>query len=491
DSLRKADVVSGEAGGITQHIGAYQVKAPSGRMITFLDTPGHAAFTAMRARGAQVTDVVILVVAADDGIMPQTKEAIQHARAAGVPIVVALNKMDKPDANPTKVKNELLAEDVVLEEFGGDVPCVPVSALKRTGLEELEEIVLLQADMLDLKANANRRADGAVVEARLDKGRGPVATVIVQRGTLRAGDIVVAGSVWGRVRALINDRGEQIDEAGPSMPVEVLGLQGVPAAGDTFVAAEDERKAKEVAYARNVLDRERAQAARKMSLEGLMEKLANHDTLELNVIIKGDVQGSVEALAYALGQLNADQQQVQVKVISRAVGVITENDVNLASTAGAFVVGFNVRADATARAAADRLGVELRYYSIIYNVIDDIKAAMSGLLAPSKVEEITGQAEIRALFTFDKTRIAGCMVTEGKIFRGSRIRIIREGTVIHDGKLGTLRRAKDDTKEVASGYECGMTFDNFTDFKEGDVVEGYTIKEIKRTIDDLKAAAAQ
>jgi translation initiation factor IF-2 len=490
DTLRKASVAKGEAGGITQHIGAYQVKAPSGRLITFLDTPGHAAFTAMRARGAKITDVVILVVAADDGIMPQTIEAIQHARAANVPLVVALNKMDKPGVNPTKVKNDLLAQDVVIEEFGGTVPCVPVSGLTGMGLGELEEIVLLQADVLDLKANPNRRADGAVVEARLDKGRGPVATVVVSRGTLKIGDIVVVGSVWGRVRALINDLGKNVKEAGPSTPVEILGIQGVPQAGDQFIVAADERAAKEAAAQRDVQERERAQAARKMTLENLMEKIASEGQKDLNVIIKADVQGSVEAITYALNQLN-DQTQVKVKVIGGGVGVISETDVNLATAAKALIMGFNVRADATARQLAEQAGIELRYYTIIYNLIDDIKAAMSGLLAPSVVEEVTGQAEVRAIFTFDRLKIAGCMVTEGKIARGSKVRIIRDGSVVHTGELATIRRGKDDVKEVASGFECGMTFTNYTDFKEKDVIEAFTMKEVKRTLDDLKQVAAK
>lgn len=492
DSLRKTSVVKGEAGGITQHIGAYQVTAPSGRKLTFLDTPGHAAFTAMRARGAQVTDVVILVVAADDGIMPQTIEAIQHARAAKVPLVVALNKMDKPEANPARVKNELLGQEVVIEEFGGEVPCVPVSALKGTGLDDLLEIVLLQADVLDLKANPGRRADGAVIEARLDKGRGPVATVVVQRGTLKVGDILVAGPVWGRVRALINDKGQNIKEAGPSMPVEILGLGGVPSAGDQFIVAADERAAKDAAAQRETQARERAQAARKMTLEGLMEKMADagEGVKDLNIIIKADVQGSVEAIGYALNQLN-DNPQVKVKMISGGVGVITETDVNLAIAAGALIVGFNVRADATARSLAEQHGIELRYYNIIYNLIDDIKAAMSGLLAPTSVEETTGTAEIRAIFTYEKLKIAGCMVTTGKIARGSKVRIIRDGTVIHTGELATLRRSKDDAKDVAAGFECGMTFLNYTDFKEKDVVEAFHLKEVKRTIDDLKQVATK
>ncbi|NBV54718.1 MAG: translation initiation factor IF-2, partial [Proteobacteria bacterium] len=493
DSLRKTSVAKGEAGGITQHIGAYQVTAPSGRKITFLDTPGHAAFTAMRARGAKLTDVVILVVAADDGIMPQTIEAIQHAKAAGVPIVVAMNKMDKPEANPQKVKNELLAHEVIIEEFGGETPCVPVSALKGTGLAELEEIVLLQADVLDLKANPNRRADGVVVESRLDKGRGPVATVVVQRGTLKAGDIVVAGSVWGRVRALVNDLGQTVKTATPAQPVELLGLQGVPQAGDQFIVAADEKAAKEAAAQRETLARERAQAARKMTLEGLMEKIsdAGEGVKDLNLIVKTDVQGSAEAITFALNQLNDNQQQVKVKVVGGGVGVITETDVNLAIASKALIVGFNVRADATARGLAEQHGIELRYYTIIYNLVDDIKAAMSGLLAPSVVEETLGQAEIRQLFTFGKIKIAGCMVTSGKIMRGSKVRIIRDGATVHTGELATLKRNKDDAKDVASGFECGMTFANFTDFKEKDVVEAYQQKEVKRTIDDLKQLATK
>jgi translation initiation factor IF-2 len=404
-------------------------------------------------------------------------------------LVVALNKMDKPEANPQRVKNELLSQEVVIEEFGGNVPCVPVSALKGTGLGDLEEIVLLQADVLDLKANPKRRADGTVVEAKLDKGRGPVATVIVQRGTLRVGDIVVAGSLWGRVRALVNDKGQNIKEAGPSSPVEILGLQKVPQAGDNFIVAADEKIAKEVALQRDIIERERAQASRKMTLEGLMERLGSEGAQDLNVIVKADVQGSVEAITHALGQLNADQQQVRVKVVSGGVGVVTETDINLASAAGALVVGFNVRADATAREKAEQAGIEIRYYSIIYNLIDDIKAAMSGLLAPSTVEEVTGRAQIRAIFKFEKTKIAGCMVTEGEVKRGSKVRLIRDGAVVHTGEVASLRRGKDDAKEVKSGFECGMTFVNYTDFNEGDEVEVFTLRDVKRTIDDLKAVA--
>ena len=487
DAMRKSNVVAGEAGGITQHIGAYQVVTPkSNRRITFLDTPGHAAFTAMRARGADVTDVVILVVAADDGIMPQTIEAIQHARAAKKPIVVAINKMDKPDADASRVKNELLSHDVILEDFGGEVPAVPVSALKGQGLTELEEIVLLQADMLDLKANPGRRANGVVVEARLDKGRGPVATVVVQGGTLRVGDIVVAGKVWGRVRALLNDRGENVQEAPPSSPVEILGLQGVPAAGDAVTVAQDEKQAKEVADYRERKAREAAQAARKLSLDTLFDRMAAEGRVTLNLIVKGDVQGSVEAIKGSLTQLNT--AEVEVAIIQSGVGVITESDVNLAITSGAIIMGFNVRADASARPLAEREGVEIRYYSIIYELIDDVKAAMTGLLAPAYEEVVTGQAEVRQIFTFGKLRIAGCMVTEGKLVRNAAVRVLRDGVVAHTGSIASLRREKDDVREVNNGYECGVTLTNFADVKEGDVLEVFEKREIKRTLDDLKKA---
>lgn len=484
DALRKTDVVGGEAGGITQHIGAYQVTVPSGRKITFLDTPGHAAFTAMRARGAKVTDIVILVVAADDGVMPQTIEAIQHAKAAEVPIVVAINKSDKPEANPQRVKNELLSHELVLEEFGGDVPVVEVSALKGMGLNQLEEVLLLQADLLELKANPTRRADGIIVESRLDKGRGPIATVVVQRGTLHTGDIIVAGAVWGRVRALINDKGETVKEAGPSVPVEILGLQGVPEAGDTFVIAESDRKAKEVAAFRDQKLREKAQASRKLSLDNMFERMESADVVELNVIVKADVQGSVEAIAHSLKQLNTSQ--VKVRVVHGGVGVIAETDVNLAIAAQAIIVGFNVRADANARKIAEHEGVELRYYTIIYELIDDIKNAMSGLLAPDYEEDITGSAEIRAIFKMGKNKIAGCMVTDGKLERNSKMRLLRDGKVVHQGAIASIRREKDDVKEIASGYECGITLDNFNDIAEGDIIEGYVMKEVTKTLDDIK-----
>ncbi len=485
DALRSTRVAAGEAGGITQHIGAYQVEVPSsGRRITFLDTPGHAAFTAMRARGAEVTDVVVLVVAADDGVMPQTIEAIHHAKAAGVPIVVAINKMDKPDANPDRVKNELLAHEVVLEEFGGEIPAVPISALNKTGLDEIEEVILLQADVLELQANPKRRADGVVVEAQLDKGRGSVATVVVQRGTLRTGDIVVAGSVWGRVRALVNDKGDNVDEAGPSVPVEILGLQGVPKAGDTFVVAEDADRAKEVASYREQKLREAAQAARKMSLDNLFDRMAEAEKMDLNVIIKADVQGSVEAIKHSLMQL--DTPQISVKVIQGGVGVVTETDINLAMASGAVVCGFNVRTDAIARKHAEAEGIEIRYYSVIYHLIDDIKNAMAGLLESDFEEESLGAAEVRAIFKISKIKIAGCMVTEGMLKRSAKARLVRDGVIVHDGIIGTLRREKDEAKEVKSGFECGMTFDKFDDIQEGDVIESYSMKEVKKTFEDLE-----
>jgi translation initiation factor IF-2 len=490
DSLRKANVVKGEAGGITQHIGAYQVTVPSsGRKITFLDTPGHAAFTAMRARGAQVTDVVVLVVAADDGVMPQTIEAIQHAKAAQVPIVVAINKMDKEDANPDRVKNELLSHELVLENFGGEVPSVSVSALAGTGIEELEEVILLQADMLELKANPNRRADGIVVEAELDKGRGAVATVVVQRGTLKVGDIVVAGSVQGRIRALVNDTGEQVKEAGPSVPVEILGLQGVPSAGDNFVVVENAERAKEVAEYRGQKQREKAQAARKLSLDNLFDRMEEVGKMELNVIVKADVQGSVEAIKHSLSQL--DMPQVKVNVVSGGVGVVTETDINLAMASEAVVCAFHVRADATARRLAEKEGVEIRYYNVIYELIDDVKNAMAGLLAPDIEEEPLGAADVRALFKMGKRKIAGCLVSEGTISRGNRARLVRDGQVVHEGMIATIRREKDDVKEVKAGVECGITFEKFDDLQEGDVIEAYQVKEVKKSFEDLEKMAAR
>ncbi|MFZ2619912.1 MAG: translation initiation factor IF-2, partial [Alphaproteobacteria bacterium] len=489
DTIRNAHVVKGESGGITQHIGAYQVVVPgSNRKITFLDTPGHAAFTAMRARGAQVTDVVILVVAADDGVMPQTIEAIQHAKAAGVPMVVAINKMDKQGANPQRVKNELLQHEVILEDFGGTVPSVPVSGLTGMGLKELEEVVLLQADVLDLKANPNRMGEGVVVEAELDKGRGPVATVVVQRGTVKTGDIVVAGSVYGRVRTLVSDRGENLKSAGPSTPVELLGLQGVPAAGDTFVVVENERKAKEVASHREQKQREKAQASRKLSLDNLFDRMATADKMDLNIIVKGDVQGSIEAIRHTLVQL--DTPQIKVNVISSGVGVVTETDVNLAMAGHAIICAFHVRADATARRIAEQHGVEIRYYEIIYNLIDDMKNAMAGLLAPEVVEEHLGRANVRAVFKIGKKTVAGCMATDGLLTRGAKARLLRDGKVIYTGTIDTLRREKDDVKEVKAGFECGIMLAKFEDVKEGDMIECFKLNEVKKTYADLEKMVA-
>ena len=478
-----------EAGGITQHIGAYQVTNKAGRKLTFIDTPGHAAFTSMRARGAAVTDVVILVVAADDGVMPQTVEAIKHARAAEVPIVVAVNKCDKPEANPDRVKQELLSHELIAEEFGGDTIFVNVSAKKGTGIEELEEMVLLQSEVLDLKANAKREANGVVVESQLDKGRGPVATVIVQGGTLEIGNLLVVGNTWGRVRALVNDRGDRVKKAGPAMPVEIIGLQGVPEAGETFVVVESEKKAKEVAEYRDKKRREAEQAAKAggRTLENLLAQQVG-DQKQLAVVVKGDVQGSVEAIAESLKKQGTDE--VVVNVVHNAVGVITESDVMLASASNAIIIGFNVRAGSQARDLAEREGLEIRYYSIIYNLIDDVKAAMSGLLAPTVEENNLGMAEVREVYTVSKVgTIAGCMVTEGLLRRNAKCRVLRDGIVIHDGEIDTLKRFKDDAKEVQTGYECGLMVKSYNDIKEGDQIECYEMLEKAVSIDDLKKAA--
>ena len=498
DAIRSTDVAAGEAGGITQHIGAYQVTTKSGRKLTFLDTPGHEAFTAMRARGAAVTDVVILVVAADDGVMPQTIEAIKHAKAAEVPIVVAVNKIDKAEARPERVKQELLNHGLVAEEFGGDTIFVDVSAKKRMNLDKLEEMVLLQSEVLDLKANPNRRSDGVVVESQLDKGRGSVATVIVQRGTLRVGDIVVAGSTWGRVRALVNDHGERVEEAGPAMPVEILGLQGVPVAGDTFAVLESERRAREVAEYREKKKRDMAQAARsgKVTLENLFSRVTSGEVKELGVVVKGDVQGSVEAIVDALSKLATDE--VKVRVLHSAVGVITESDVMLAAASNALIIGFSVRANAQARDLAEREGIELRYYSIIYNLIDDVKAAMAGMLAPTFKENVLGHASIRDVIRVSKVgNIAGCMVIDGLIRRNAKVRLLRDGVVIHEGSLASLKRFKDDAREVANGFECGLSVDRYDDIRVGDVVECYEMEQVQAVLGetqgekDKKAAAKQ
>jgi translation initiation factor IF-2 len=483
DAIRKADVVAGEAGGITQHIGAYQVDY-AGQKITFIDTPGHAAFTAMRARGAKVTDIVILVVAADDSVMPQTIEAINHAKAANVPIIVAINKIDKPGANPQAVRQGLLQHEVFVESMGGDVLDVEVSALKGTNLDRLLETILLQAEVLELKANPDRAAEGTVVEAKLDRGRGPVATVLVQAGTLRIGDILVAGAEWGRVRALLDDRGEQVSEAGPSMPVEVLGFQGAPEAGDRFAVVDSEARAREIADYRDRLKREKAQArmtGARGSLEQMMTQLQSAGLKTFPLIIKADVQGSVEAITGALEALGTEE--VAARVIHSGVGGITESDVTLAASSGAAIIGFNVRANAQARTAAERDGIEIRYYNIIYNLVDDVKAAMSGMLSPERRETMLGNAEILEIFNISKVgKIAGCRVTDGVVQRGAGVRLIRDNVVVHEGTLSTLKRFKDEVREVPTGQECGMAFEKYEDMRVGDVIECYRVEEIARTL---------
>jgi translation initiation factor IF-2 len=482
DALRKTDVVAGEAGGITQHIGAYQVTLKGGQKITFLDTPGHAAFTAMRARGAKVTDLVILVVAADDGVMPQTVEAIAHAKAARVPIIVAINKIDKGDANPTRVKTELLQYEIQVEDMGGETQAVEVSATKGIGLDKLEEAILLQAEILDLKANPNRVAEGAVVEAKLDRGRGPVATVLIERGTLKVGDIVVAGSEWGRVRVLQNDRGETVASAGPSMPVEVLGLSGAPEAGDEFVVVENDARAREVTEYRSRKRREQRQASSsRQTLDQLLKTRETGEKRMLPIVLKADVQGSSEAIQGALHKLSTDE--VGVQVLQSGVGGITESDIILAHASGAAVIGFNVRADKLARERAKRDGVEIRYYNIIYNVVDDVKAVLSGMLAPELREKFLGNAEILEVFTISKVgKVAGCRVTEGVVRRGAKVRLIRDNVVIHEGELSTLKRFKDEVREVQSGQECGMAFANYQDMQKGDVIEAFEVETIQRAL---------
>jgi len=482
DALRKTDVVSGEAGGITQHIGAYQVQLRSGQRISFLDTPGHAAFTAMRARGAKVTDMVVLVVAADDGVMPQTVEAIAHAKAAHVPIIVAVNKIDKGDANPTRVKTELLQHEIQVEDLGGETQAIEVSATKAINLDKLEEAILLQAELLDLKANPNRPAEGAVVEAKLDRGRGPVATVLVQRGTLKVGDIVVAGSEWGRVRVLQNDRGETVTSAGPSTPVEVLGLSGAPEAGDEFVVVDSDARAREVTEYRARKRREARQAtSSRLTLDQLLKTRESGEKRLLPLILKADVQGSSEAIQGALSKLSTDE--VGVQVLQAGVGGITESDIILAHASGAAVIGFNVRADKLARERSKRDGVEIRYYNIIYNVVDDVKAALSGMLAPELREKFLGNAEILEVFTITKVgKVAGCRVTEGVVRRGAKVRLIRDNVVIHEGELSTLKRFKDEVREVQNGQECGMAFTNYQDLQKGDVIEAFEVETIQRAL---------
>ena len=485
DAIRKTKVAEGEAGGITQHIGAYQVESNSGQKITFIDTPGHEAFTAMRARGAKATDIVVLVVAADDGVMPQTVEAINHAKAAGVPMIVAINKMDKPGVDPSRVRNDLLRYEIVVESMGGDTLEVEVSALKRTNLDKLLEGIALQAEVLELTANPDRSAEGVVIEAKLERGRGPVGTMLVQRGTLHVGDIIVAGSAWGRVRALLNDRGESVQEAGPSVPVEVLGFDEAPEAGDQFAVVESEARAREITDYRMRKRREKlGGAATSRTLEQMMQQLkepAKAGKKEFTLVVKGDVQGSVEAIVGSLKKLGTDE--VEARIVHAAVGGITESDVSLAAASGAIIVGFNVRANTQAKSAAEREHIEVRYYNIIYDLVDDVKKAMSGLLAPTVREIFLGNAQILQVFNITKFgKVAGCRITEGKVERGAKVRLIRDNVVIHEGTLAILKRFKDDVREVPVGQECGMSFANYQDIREGDVIECFNVETVTRSL---------
>ncbi len=479
DAIRSAEVAAGEAGGITQHIGAYQVASPSGAPITFIDTPGHAAFTAMRARGAKVTDIVVLVVAADDGVMPQTIEAINHARAAKVPIIVAINKMDKPDANPQRVRTDLLQHEVQVESMGGEVVDVEVSAIKKTNIDKLLEMIGLQSEILELKANPDRAAEGTVIEAKLDRGRGPVATVLVQRGTLHPGDIVVAGAEWGRVRALVSDTGETVPSAGPSTPVEVLGFSGTPDAGDRLAVVDNEARAREVTDYRGRQKREKLAArasGMRGSLEQMMAQAKTSGRKEFPLVIKADVQGSVEAIIGALDKLATEE--VAARVLHSGVGGISESDVTLAEASGVPIIAFNVRANKEAREAAERAGIEIRYYNVIYDLVDDVKKAMSGLLAPTLRETMLGNAQILEVFKVSKVgNVAGCKVTDGSVERGANVRLIRDNVVVHEGKLSQLKRFKDDVREVNSGMECGMAFENYQDMRQGDVIECYRVEQ--------------
>ena len=479
DYIRKSHVTAGEAGGITQHIGAYQVNL-NGRLITFLDTPGHEAFTAMRMRGAQATDIAILVVAADDGVMPQTIEAINHAKAANVPIIVAINKMDKEGANPDRIKQDLTNYNLVCEEWGGDTIMVPISAAKGDNIDTLLEMILLEADMLQLKANPNRQARGIIIEARLDKGRGPVATVLVQNGTLHVGDMVVAGNAYGRIRAMVSSRGERVKHAAPSTPVEIIGFGGVPEAGDEFMAVADEKLARQVVEERAA--KARASMVKNSSastLEELYSKLEQGEVKDLNIIIKADVQGSVEAVKQSLEKLS--NAEVRVRTIHSGVGAITENDVMLAGIDGAIIIGFNVRPDAKARDAANRDGIDIRYYRVIYQAIEDIEKAMKGMLTPEFRENVIGHAEVRNVFKITGVGIvAGSYVTDGKLQRNAQVRLLRDNVVVYEGKLSSLQRFKDAVKEVADGYECGVCLENYTDIKEGDVIECFVMEEIPR-----------
>ena len=484
DAIRSTNVVSGEAGGITQHIGAYQVDSPAHGKITFIDTPGHAAFTAMRARGAKVTDIVVLVVAADDGVMPQTIEAINHAKAAKVPMIVAINKIDKPDAKPERVRSELLQYEVQVESLGGDVVDVELSATKKTNIDKLLEMIGLQAEILDLKANATRPAEGTVIEAKLDRGRGPVATVLIQRGTLHVGDLVVAGAEWGRVRALVNDKGETVHEAAPSVPVEVLGFAGTPEASDRLAVVETEARARELTDYRVRQKRDNTTARNtgmRGSLEQMMSQLKTSGRKEFPLIVKADVQGSLEAIVGSLEKLGTDE--VGARVIHSGVGGITESDVTLSHSTGAAIIGFNVRAHKEARELSERDGVEIRYYNIIYDLVDDVKKAMSGLLTPERRETMLGNATILEVFNVSKVgKVAGCRVTDGKVERGAGVRLIRDNVVVHEGKLSQLKRFKDDAREVTAGQECGMAFENYQDMRQGDVIECYRVETVQRSL---------
>ncbi|MEY4864697.1 MAG: translation initiation factor [Bacteroidota bacterium] len=483
DYIRKANVIAGEAGGITQHIGAYSVKLPSGQHITFLDTPGHEAFTAMRARGAQVTDIAIIVVAADDAVMPQTKEAISHAQAAGVPIVFAINKVDRPAANPEKIKEQLAGMNLLVEDWGGKIQSMDVAAKTGLNVQELLDKVLLEAELLDLKANPKRMAKGTVIEASLDKGRGYVTTLLVQNGTLRVGDYMLVGQFSGKVRAMMDERGQKVEEAGPSAPISILGLDGAPQAGDLFNVMDDEREAKQIAQRRQQLSREQSVRSQKsLTLEEIGRRLAVGDYQELNIILKGDVDGSIEALSDSLQRLSTPE--IQVNIIHKAVGQVTESDVLLASASKAIIVGFQVRPSATARKLAEKEEIEIRLYSIIYDSINDIRDAMSGMLSPEVKEEIACTVEVRETFKISKVgTIAGCMVMDGTINRNTRVRIIRDGVVIYTGELGSLKRFKDDAREVSKGFDCGLNIKNFNDIKVGDIIEGFKEVEVQRTLD--------
>jgi len=483
DAIRATDVAGGESGGITQHIGAYQIETKSGNLITFIDTPGHEAFTEMRLRGANTTDIVVLVVAADDSVMAQTIEAINHAKAAGCPVIVAVNKCDKPEADPQRVRNDLLQHEIVTEDFGGEVLCVNVSAHTGLGLDKLEEAIMLQAELLELRANPDRPAEGSVVEAKVERGRGSVATVLVQRGTLRVGDIFVSGAESGRVRALLNERGKQLKLALPGQPVEILGLNGTPMSGDTFVVVESESRAREIAEYRKRRNRDKeARISARGSVEQMLTAIAAGEAEELPVVIKTDVHGSLEAIRAAFDKLATEQ--VRVRILTAGVGAISESDVSLAAASNAMVIGFNVRAIPQARDLAKRDGIEIRYHSIIYELIDEVKGAMGGLLSPEQQESFIGYAEIRQVFSVSKQgKVAGCMVTEGIIKRGCKVRLLRDNVVIHEGSLKTLRRFKDEVKEVRDGMECGMAFDNYSDIQEGDMIECFEVKEIARTLD--------